>query len=266
MLRRGASYRQNVHAYPSGGGDYEVATVNLGPHVGLDGGQRAARRLHADGGGVGRLRGGEHRLGGPVRRRATRCSVAVGRRRAADGDEPARHPRVRRRRSPSRPTRSWSAIIGMIAAAGVFRMFVLGDDLQAPRAPSYRSSPSRATTLTGFALRLPAAARVLLRLRRADRRRGDHQRRAGVPQAQEQERRDHAAAAGRARGHHVRRDHRAGLAAPASSSPTRPPRPRRASPVPAGRLRPEDGHRPDRRGGLRQLPARLLLRRRGHRR
>src|SRR5687767_4700776 len=25
-----ASYRQTVHAYPSGGGDYEVATVNLG--------------------------------------------------------------------------------------------------------------------------------------------------------------------------------------------------------------------------------------------
>lgn len=30
-----ASYRQNVHAYPSGGGDYEVATVNLGHHAGL---------------------------------------------------------------------------------------------------------------------------------------------------------------------------------------------------------------------------------------
>lgn len=30
-----ASYRQNVHAYPSGGGDYEVATVNLGRHAGL---------------------------------------------------------------------------------------------------------------------------------------------------------------------------------------------------------------------------------------
>lgn len=29
------SYRQTVHAYPSGGGDYEVATVNLGPHAGL---------------------------------------------------------------------------------------------------------------------------------------------------------------------------------------------------------------------------------------
>jgi len=30
-----ASYRQNVRAYPSGGGDYEVATVNLGPKAGL---------------------------------------------------------------------------------------------------------------------------------------------------------------------------------------------------------------------------------------
>jgi amino acid transporter len=30
-----ASYRQNVRAYPSGGGDYEVATKNLGPTAGL---------------------------------------------------------------------------------------------------------------------------------------------------------------------------------------------------------------------------------------
>lgn len=29
------SYRQNVHAYPSGGGDYEIATTNLGPKSGL---------------------------------------------------------------------------------------------------------------------------------------------------------------------------------------------------------------------------------------
>jgi amino acid transporter len=29
------SYRQTVHAYPSGGGDYEVATANLGPNAGL---------------------------------------------------------------------------------------------------------------------------------------------------------------------------------------------------------------------------------------
>jgi amino acid transporter len=35
MLVVVASYRQNVHAYPSGGGDYEVATTNLGAPVGL---------------------------------------------------------------------------------------------------------------------------------------------------------------------------------------------------------------------------------------
>jgi len=35
MLVVVTSYRQNVHAYPSGGGDYEVATVNLGPQAGL---------------------------------------------------------------------------------------------------------------------------------------------------------------------------------------------------------------------------------------
>jgi amino acid transporter len=35
MLTVVASYRQNVHAYPSGGGDYEVATVNLGRSFGL---------------------------------------------------------------------------------------------------------------------------------------------------------------------------------------------------------------------------------------
>ncbi|MEH3033146.1 MAG: APC family permease [Aeromicrobium erythreum] len=35
MLTVVASYRQNVHAYPSGGGDYEVATVNLGPKAGV---------------------------------------------------------------------------------------------------------------------------------------------------------------------------------------------------------------------------------------
>jgi amino acid transporter len=35
MLTVVASYRQNVHAYPSGGGDYEVATVNLGETAGV---------------------------------------------------------------------------------------------------------------------------------------------------------------------------------------------------------------------------------------
>lgn len=35
MLTVIASYRQTVHAYPSGGGDYEVATVNLGRNAGV---------------------------------------------------------------------------------------------------------------------------------------------------------------------------------------------------------------------------------------
>src|SRR5437879_2364539 len=35
MLTVVASYRQNVHAYPSGGGDYEVASTNLGGKFGL---------------------------------------------------------------------------------------------------------------------------------------------------------------------------------------------------------------------------------------
>src|SRR5699024_3366546 len=35
MLAVVASYRQNVRAYPSGGGDYEVATVNLGRNAGI---------------------------------------------------------------------------------------------------------------------------------------------------------------------------------------------------------------------------------------
>jgi amino acid transporter len=35
MLVVVASYRQNVHAYPSGGGDYEVASTNLGVPVGM---------------------------------------------------------------------------------------------------------------------------------------------------------------------------------------------------------------------------------------
>lgn len=35
MLVVVTAYRQNVHAYPSGGGDYEVATTNLGRNAGL---------------------------------------------------------------------------------------------------------------------------------------------------------------------------------------------------------------------------------------
>ena len=76
MLVVVASYRQNVHAYPSGGGDYEVVTTNLGDTAGLVGGQRPdgglrSHRCCFDG--VGDV---EHRLGGARRGRRTRCCSA----------------------------------------------------------------------------------------------------------------------------------------------------------------------------------------------
>ena len=60
------SYRQNVHAYPSGGGDYEVVSTNLGPTLGGLRRQRADGRLRAHGGGVDLLGRGQRRLGDPL--------------------------------------------------------------------------------------------------------------------------------------------------------------------------------------------------------
>ena len=40
------SYRQEIYAYPSGGGDYAVARANLPAHLRADRRRRAARRLH----------------------------------------------------------------------------------------------------------------------------------------------------------------------------------------------------------------------------
>ena len=70
MLVVVASYRQNVHAYPSGGGDYEVVTTNLGADRGPDGGQRADGGLRPDRRGFDVVGDVEHRLGGAVRRPA----------------------------------------------------------------------------------------------------------------------------------------------------------------------------------------------------
>ena len=53
LSRSSLSYRQLVHAYPTGGGDYEVASKNLGPVGRRRRGQRAARRLRDDRRGVG---------------------------------------------------------------------------------------------------------------------------------------------------------------------------------------------------------------------
>ena len=76
-----ASYRQNVHAYPSGGGDYEVATVNLGRNAGMTVASALLRRLRAHRRGVDlvgravRRRGdpGLHRPRGDGRQRHGAC-------------------------------------------------------------------------------------------------------------------------------------------------------------------------------------------------
>ena len=61
-----ASYRQLVRAYPTGGGDYEVATQEHRQAGRRRRRQRAARRLRDDGRGVGVVRRRQHHLGGAV--------------------------------------------------------------------------------------------------------------------------------------------------------------------------------------------------------
>jgi amino acid transporter len=60
------SYRQNVHAYPSGRRRLRGRHGQPGRRAGSDGGQRAAGRLHADRGRVDLCGGGEHRRARPV--------------------------------------------------------------------------------------------------------------------------------------------------------------------------------------------------------
>ncbi len=87
------SYRQTIHAYPSGGGAYIVAKDNLGRLPSLIGGGRAADRLRPDRGRQRRRRGRRRHVGipGPARQPGgNRPRV----RRPAGDREPARHSRV----------------------------------------------------------------------------------------------------------------------------------------------------------------------------
>ena len=186
MLVVVASYRQNVHAYPCGGGDYEVATTTSGATPGLT----VASALLVD----------------YVLTVAVSISSGVAVRRVRD-------PRRSRARGAARGPRRASLLTAMnlrgvresgtaFAIPTYVFMFV---DHRAWRvvgpASGSRSATCRWRESAGFDARaaaavrgrarrarlaLPAAARVLLRLRGAHRRRGDQQRRAGLPQAQEQ--------------------------------------------------------------------------------
>ncbi|GGL13984.1 APC family permease [Mangrovihabitans endophyticus] len=126
-----ASYRQNVHAYPSGGGDYEVATVNLGPRFGL----AVASALLVDyiltvavsvSAGVSNLGSvipfvDEHKVG--IALAAVALLTALNLRGLRESGT-----------AFAIPTYAFIVVIVGMIVTGLIRVFVLGQDLRAPSA------------------------------------------------------------------------------------------------------------------------------------
>ncbi len=191
MLVVVASYRQNVHAYPSGGGDYEVTTTNFSPQVGMT----VASALMVD-----------YTLtvavSVSVRRREPGLRVpfpelARHAHRRADGrrdrgPEPARRARVRHR------LRDPDVLLHRRGHADDRLGRVQAGDRPPPARRDRRLCDQDHRQLRRPGDRLPDPACVLLWLHGAHRRRGDQQRRARLQAAEEQERRHHASAARRA--------------------------------------------------------------------
>ncbi|MFG3680072.1 APC family permease [Micromonospora chalcea] len=146
MLTVVASYRQNVHAYPSGGGDYEVATVNLGPRAGL----AVASALLVDYvlTVAVSVSSGVANLGSVVPFVAThKVLIAV----SAVVLLTAINLRGLRESGTAFaiPTYGFVIVIGGMLLTGLVRVFVLGDDL---RAPSAGLEIQAEHSVTGFAL------------------------------------------------------------------------------------------------------------------
>ncbi|WP_326560192.1 APC family permease [Micromonospora sp. NBC_01796] len=146
MLTVVASYRQNVHAYPSGGGDYEVATVNLGPKFGV--GVASALLVDYVLTVAVSVSSGVANLGSVVPFVAThKVGVAV----AAVVILTAINLRGLRESGTAFaiPTYGFMIVIIGMVLTGLFRIFVLGDDLQAPSAGLQIQAEH---SVTGFAL------------------------------------------------------------------------------------------------------------------
>ncbi|MEU1605966.1 APC family permease [Micromonospora matsumotoense] len=146
MLTVVASYRQNVHAYPSGGGDYEVATANLGPRAGL----AVASALLVDYvlTVAVSVSSGVANLGSVVPFVAThKVLIAV----TAVVLLTAMNLRGLRESGTAFaiPTYGFVIVIGGMILTGLVRYFVLGDDL---RAPSAGLEIQAEHSVTGFAL------------------------------------------------------------------------------------------------------------------
>jgi amino acid transporter len=143
------SYRQNVHAYPSGGGDYEVATVNLGRRAGLtvasallvDYTLTVAVSISAAAANVGALIPyvGEHKVEFAVI--AIVVLTAVNLRGIRESGA-----------AFAIPTYAFMVGIGTMILWGLTRLFVFGEDLRAPSAGLQVIGEGDA--LTGLALAL----------------------------------------------------------------------------------------------------------------
>ncbi|WP_433296618.1 APC family permease [Actinoplanes sp. CA-030573] len=131
MITVVASYRQNVHAYPSGGGDYEVATVNLGPRAGL--GVASALLVDYILTVAVSTASGVNNLGSVVPFVADhKVPIAVG----AIAILTALNLRGLRESGTAFaiPTYAFIIVIVGMILTGLFRVFVLGQDLRAPSA------------------------------------------------------------------------------------------------------------------------------------
>ena len=126
-----ASYRQNVHAYPSGGGDYEVVTTNLGPTAGLtvasallvDYVLTVAVSMASAMSNIGSAVPFVDAAQGVVRRHRDPGSGV---------DQPARHPGVRHRVRDSHLRVHVRHV--RHAGLGLFQIYVLGEPLRAESA------------------------------------------------------------------------------------------------------------------------------------
>jgi amino acid transporter len=148
MITVVASYRQNVHAYPSGGGDYEVATVNLGPRAGLG----VASALLVDyiltvavstAAGVNNLGSvvpfvGTHKV--PFAIGAIIILTALNLRGLRESGT-----------AFAIPTYTFIVVIVGMIFTGLFRVFVLGQDLRAPSADLVISAEHGHLTSFAFA-------------------------------------------------------------------------------------------------------------------
>ena len=176
------SYRQVCRAYPNGGGAYVVARTNLGADLRADRGRGAAHRLRHDRGGVDGLGDRADPVGHPA------PPTTSGSRSRSSRSRSSPSPTCAACASPgtssrSRPTCSsgWPWRSSRIGAVRIAHRDG-GPDRARARRPAARHRDARD----------PAPAQGLRRgLGRADRRRGDRQRRTRLQAARSEERGEH---------------------------------------------------------------------------